>query len=136
MSKGISKLQRHILGLLDGTIPGQCYQGSGGALITTEVADELEAAGLITTENRKAAMFTAWRSCRGLFNRDLIKAEYTVTEAGDKVVSWLGLQEQTMVERRAEIQAGKNQSSLPVNRQPEQLFHFVCHGRGHQLVTF
>lgn len=48
MSKGLSKIQKSIIGLLCGTARRRCFAGSGGALITSELDEELTEHGLLS----------------------------------------------------------------------------------------
>lgn len=62
MSKGLGKLQRAIVGLLDGSIPHKVY--TPGAMATNEVLKELECLGLVREgTSRKVAMHTVRRAC-------------------------------------------------------------------------
>lgn len=75
MSKGLSKLQRQIVGLLDGSIKRQVY--SSGPLTTAELLEELIASGVMADDrDRKLAMFTIRRACHSLLNRGIIAGEY------------------------------------------------------------
>jgi hypothetical protein len=76
MSKGISKLQRGILDLLQGKSQGQVYT-SGTELTTSELLDEMQVRELVKTQNRKEALFTIRRACDSLCRRGLIKGTYT-----------------------------------------------------------
>ena len=78
MSKGLSKLQRAIVGLLDGTLEHKVYT-SGGALATNELLEELQARGLVKEDiPRKIAMFTVRRACHSLLNRGILEGEYCI----------------------------------------------------------
>lgn len=89
MSKGLSKLQRTIVGLLDGTVPRAVY--SPGALTTTELLEELECRGLVRPDTaRKIAMFTVRRACSSLAERGILAGEYVVHDPYPwaDVLSW------------------------------------------------
>lgn len=78
MSKGLSKLQKAIVGLLDGSIKSRLYRG-GGALDTREILEALMDSGEMSSDtNHKSAMFTVRRACLSLLNRGIIKGEYVI----------------------------------------------------------
>jgi hypothetical protein len=77
MSKGLSKLQKAIVGLLDGTIKHEVY--SGKTLSTRELLEELiEHDEISRDSNHKTAMFTVRRACLSLLNRDILQGEYII----------------------------------------------------------
>lgn len=76
MSKGLSKMQRQILGLLDGT-EKPCFYSCGGTLTTSELRDELvECRMLDESRPRKQLMAMVLRACRSLLDRDLVEGVY------------------------------------------------------------
>jgi hypothetical protein len=78
MSKGLSKIQVSILGLLDGSIKKQSFSGSG-SLTTSELLEELIACEIKTSDSpRKIAMFSVRRACLSLVERGLIEGVYTI----------------------------------------------------------
>ncbi len=90
MSRGLSKLQRAIVGLLDGTIKLRIFSGSG-ALTTSELLEELRERGLVREDiPRKTAMFTVRRACLSLLERDILEGEYVidVDHPWARVASW------------------------------------------------
>ena len=90
MSRGRSKLQRAIVGLLDGTIEMRVYRG-GGVLTTSELLEELRERGLVREDiPRKTAMFTVRRACLSLLERDILEGEYVtdVDHHWAQVASW------------------------------------------------
>lgn len=89
MSKGLGKLQRAIVGLLDGSIPRKVY--SPGALVTNELLEELERLGLLREgTSRKVAMHTVRRACMSLSDRGIIRGEYIIHDPcyWADVLSW------------------------------------------------
>jgi len=75
MSRGQSKLQREIAGLLDGSLKGQVFHCAGG-LCTAELLEELIERGTIDERvPRKAALFTIRRACRSLVKRGVLDVE-------------------------------------------------------------
>jgi hypothetical protein len=89
MSRGLSKLQRAIIGLLDGTVPRAVY--GRGALTTSELLEELVCRGLVPPERpRKIAMYTIRRACISLLDRGIVTGEYVVHDpcAWTDVLSW------------------------------------------------
>jgi len=92
MSKGISKLQRAIKGILEGTVQRRVYSGGPGEMITAELVDEMVEAGLVKEAtdkaSKRAAMFTVWRACDSLCRRGLIGAGWGFTDGGDRTVTW------------------------------------------------
>lgn len=77
MSKGISKTQAVILGLLRGTEKKQVYRGVGGPMDTAEIAAELEERQLLNYDQpRKLRLFTVRRACDSLLRRGLIESRY------------------------------------------------------------
>jgi hypothetical protein len=90
MSKGLGKLQKTILGLLDGSLPLQCYRSSG-ALTTRELFDELAERGTTSLDTpRKTAMSATRRACLSLLDRGHIEGEYTIDfdYPGARIASW------------------------------------------------
>ena len=78
MSKGLGKLQRAIVGLLDGTLKHQVFS-AGGALATSELLAELVALGLLEEDlPRKTAMSTVRRACHSLLDRGILEGEYSI----------------------------------------------------------
>lgn len=78
MSKGLGKLQRAIVGLLDVTLEGEVYT-KGRILTTNELLDELRARGLVKEDiPRKTAMFAVRRACLSLLNRGILEGEYII----------------------------------------------------------
>jgi len=78
MSRGLSKLQRAIVGLLVGTLERQVFS-SGGGLTTSELLEELQARGLVKEGiSRKIAMFTVRRACHSLLDRGIVEGEYVI----------------------------------------------------------
>ena len=74
------KLQRAIVGLLDGTLERQVYAGGGG-LATNEFLEELQARGLVKEGiPRKTAMFTVRRACHSLLDRGILEGEYIIDD--------------------------------------------------------
>lgn len=89
MSKGLSRIQNCIIGLLRGTVRRRCFPGSGGALITSELAEELMEHGLLSDHApRKQQLFIVRRACDSLIRRGLIVGEYTRDGEVNRVVSW------------------------------------------------
>jgi hypothetical protein len=89
MSKGLGKLQRTIVGLLDGTIPHEVYRP--GSLTTSELLDELERRGLVRQGTpRKIAMHAVRRTCIALSDRGILDGEYIVHDPCHwaKVLCW------------------------------------------------
>jgi hypothetical protein len=78
MSKGLSKLQKAIVGMLDGSIKHDVYS-SGNTLTTRELLEELIAHDEMPSDaNHKSAMFTVRRACLSLLNRDILQGEYMI----------------------------------------------------------
>lgn len=76
MSKGLGKLQRVIVGLLDGTLSRKVYAGFG-ALTTDELLAELEERGIVRSDAaRKIRLFAVRRACISLLNRGILEGEY------------------------------------------------------------
>ena len=91
MSRGISKIQRAIVGLLDGSVRHQVYRGSGGPLATRELWEELISLGLMRSDTpRKHAMFTVRRACRSLLDRGILQGRYVwdCDNPGRQTASW------------------------------------------------
>jgi hypothetical protein len=90
MSKGLSKLQTMIFGMLRGTEPRSVYRG-GGELTTAELLEELIAREMVN-ENapRRQQMFTVRRACDSLLSRGLIEGTYTHAEPfmWARTISW------------------------------------------------
>ena len=92
MSKGLGKLQRVIFDLLSGSRKGQVYSSSS-ALDTSELLDELVAAGFISDGMpRMQQMASVLRACRGLVKRDMISGKYgpDCNNAGRTTIQWEG----------------------------------------------
>lgn len=71
MSRGISRLQRTIVGILDGSLRRKAY--SPGPLDTRELVEELRAQGAMSDEKpQRQAMATVVRACRNLIGRGLV----------------------------------------------------------------
>ena len=89
MSRGLSKIQRVVLGLLDGTERGMVYQ-STTALDTGEMLDELVERGMVKDGNRKLAMFTVRRACDSLLSRGLISGKnvFDSNNPGRRTICW------------------------------------------------
>ena len=90
MSKGLSKLQKTILGLLDNSLPGSCYRWSG-TLTTRELLHELIIRGMISRDSpKKSAMATIRRACMSLLERGHIEGEYDIDSdyPWATIVSW------------------------------------------------
>jgi len=78
MSKGLSKLQQEIVGLLGGSIRREVFRGSG-ALTTGELLEELQCRGVVRDDApKKIAMFTVRRACNSLLQRGLVDREYEI----------------------------------------------------------
>lgn len=105
MSKGLSKLQRHVVGLLDGSIKHTIYSGGKGSELTTrELLEELVEAGLLPEgRDRKQAMFTVRRACMSLLRRDLLTGRYAwdCDNVGRRIATW----------KTAPAKAGKGQAN-------------------------
>jgi hypothetical protein len=89
MSKGLSKLQRTIVGLLDGSLKRQFYRG--GALITSELLAELVDREAVREDMpRNMAMFTVRRACMSLVERGILEGEYSIHAdyPWAKVITW------------------------------------------------
>jgi hypothetical protein len=89
MSKGLSTLQRRILGLLDGSIPHKVF--TPGTLTTAQLRAELIQADLMSSDQeRKLAMFTIRRACRSLVHRAYITCTYEIDNdnPGRRVATW------------------------------------------------
>ena len=90
MSRGLSKIQNCIVGLLRGTVRRRCFSG-GGALITSELAEELTEHGLLSDQAPfKQRLFVVRRACDSLVRRGVINGEYTWDDYG-RVVSWAAI---------------------------------------------
>jgi hypothetical protein len=77
VSRGLSKIQRHIVGILSGTTRPLVFR-SGGTLTTGELLDELREAGLVREDGpRGVGTFTVRRACLSLHRRGLIRGVYT-----------------------------------------------------------
>ncbi len=89
MSKGLSKIQKTILGLLEGTEKGRIFACHGGSLLTSELVDELVDRGLLKEDApRKQLMFTVVRACGSLVHRGLLEGIYESDEWGRHTISW------------------------------------------------
>jgi hypothetical protein len=77
MSRGLSRMQKTILGLLDGSLQGRVFR-SGGDLGTAELRAELLEAGILATEDQRQGMYTVWRACASLARRGLLQGERTI----------------------------------------------------------
>lgn len=98
MSKGPSKIQNCILGLLRGEVRRQCYSGGSSPLITNELVDELTEAGLLSDGTpRKQRLFVVRRACDSLAGRGLVIGEYVPAEHATRVVSWSAVLEASPV---------------------------------------
>lgn len=78
MSRGLSRIQQAIVGLLRGEVRRNCYSG-GGSLTTGELAEELEALGLVDREwpkHWRQSVFVVRRACRSLLRRGLVTGKY------------------------------------------------------------
>lgn len=90
MSRGLSKIQTTILGLLRGTDRPLVYSG-GGKLTTGELLAELAERRLIDDSvRRKIALYTVRRACNSLSLRGLIDGHYMVDcdHPGATTISW------------------------------------------------
>lgn len=77
MGKGLSPIQRAILGLLDGSDEGVVYEGLEKGCDTAELLEELLERDLVgASAPRKQQMFTVVRACRSLERRGLLDGEY------------------------------------------------------------
>ncbi len=78
MSKGLSKQQTAILGLLRGDVVRQCFAGSG-ELTTDELAEELIEHGLLRDSMpNKQRLSTVRRACDSLQRRGLVASRYVI----------------------------------------------------------
>jgi len=81
MSRGISKSQQIIFGLLNGLEDGRVYDDLDHGCDTAELLEELLVRGLVNEDApRKQQMFTVVRACRSLERRGLLEGEM-VTDA-------------------------------------------------------
>lgn len=81
MGRGLSRTQRIILGLLDGSVEGAVYEGLDQGCDTAELLEELLERGFLRASTpRKQRMFTVVRACRSLERRGLLLGTY-VTDA-------------------------------------------------------
>jgi hypothetical protein len=90
MSKGLGRLQRSIVGLLEGTLSRRVFAGSG-PLTTDELLAELEERGLVRAEtSRKVRLFTVRRACISLLDRGVLEGEYILHPEYPwaRVLSW------------------------------------------------
>ncbi|MEX2111894.1 MAG: hypothetical protein WD845_01835 [Pirellulales bacterium] len=77
MSKGLSKRQSLIVGLLTGTVRGKVYGGADDGLSTPELVDELyQHEALPDGMSRQQAVFTVRRACDSLCQRGLLEGVY------------------------------------------------------------
>ena len=88
MGTGLSPLQRYIVGLLDGSVHHLVY--SPASFHTTEeLLEELEAAEMMKPgQDRKIALFTVRRACRGLCRREQMTRGDSFDDFGRKVATW------------------------------------------------
>lgn len=78
MSKGLSKQQLTILGLLNGSVKPQCFS-SGGELTTGELVEELVAHGILRDSMpHKQQLSTVRRACDSLVRRGLVAGRYAI----------------------------------------------------------
>lgn len=78
MSKGLGRIQRTIVGLLDGSLKRKLFCG-GGRLTTSELLAELQERGVIRDDvPRKVALFTVRRACHALVQPELLEGEYEI----------------------------------------------------------
>ena len=98
MSKGLSKRQQVILGILGGSIRSQCY-ASGDELTTGELVEELESGGHLDREtNRKQRLFTVRRACDSLLSRGLLKGKTVLCDPYSvDTISWSAVVDHTRV---------------------------------------
>lgn len=76
MSKGLSKMQRRIHGLLSGT-ESPVFYSSSNKLTTAEILDELIEYGMLDgSRPRKQLMATVLRACDSLCRRELVEGVY------------------------------------------------------------
>jgi hypothetical protein len=97
MSRGLSKMQMTILGLLQGTERGLVFSG-GREWTTGELLAELTERGRIgESVRRKIALYTVRRACNSLQVRGLIDGEYTIDcdHPGANTISWSIKEEST-----------------------------------------
>lgn len=90
MSKGLGKLQKRILGLLEGSVKTEVYAQSR-TYTTRELLEELIEQGIVSPDApRKTAMFTVRRACKSLLNRGLIEGKYETDfdHPGAIIASW------------------------------------------------
>ena len=90
MSRGLSEIQKTILGLLEGTEKGRVYKINREA-ITREIADELLERGLLNeSAPRKQLSFTVIRACASLVRRGLVEGTYEpdCDNPGRTTVTW------------------------------------------------
>jgi hypothetical protein len=90
MSRGLSRLQRGILGLLAGEMRPQVF-GSSAALDTGELLEEMIAHDLISEEMpHKQALFTIRRACLSLARRGFVVGQYVpdMDHCGATTIQW------------------------------------------------
>ena len=92
MGRGISRTQRVILGLLEGSVDGLVYEGLERGCDTAELLEELlERNSVSASAPRKQQMFTVVRACRSLERRGLVEGRY-VTDVENphcRTIRWL-----------------------------------------------
>jgi len=91
MSKGLSEIQKTILGLLNGTEKGLVYRNAAGGLDTREIVEELlEREILNQNAPRKQLASTVIRACSSLVRRELIEGLYVpdANNPGRRTISW------------------------------------------------
>ncbi len=90
MSRGLSKRQALILGLLTGTEHVRSF-ACGGALTTAQLVEALiEREMLSATISRKQQIWTVRRACISLLNRGLVEGTYTRVDpyVWARTISW------------------------------------------------
>ena len=91
MSRGPGRLQRSILGLLDGSAKAHYFANPHGGLTTAELLEELGHAGVTDDARpRKELMAKVLRACASLQDRGLLSGEYVADDvnAGRETVCW------------------------------------------------
>jgi len=91
MSRGLGRLQRGIVDLLTGKLRGKVYANLRDGLDTRELAEELQAHGLLSdAAPHKQVMGATLRACRSLVTRGLVSGVWVTN--GDyhwcKTVTW------------------------------------------------
>jgi len=92
MSRGLGKIQAHIVRILSGTVRRKVYAGRG-PLLTKELMAELIEAGLMrdatTTTERRISRHAVVRACRGLVLRGVVEGRYRADcDNGAMSIEW------------------------------------------------